>query len=146
MTLTVGADRAPQTTQPNKIPVIVGLAVTQPNKTEPLILLGWAGALSARPCGSGFLRSGGPLSCAARPRSAARPSPAPPFGAPSPLGRLGAVVGPCACGRGVGGFAAGIESIVMLTPPKRSSIPSKIFGHHKRFAVGGTPASCLLGA
>lgn len=57
VTLTVGGDRAPQGTQPNKIPVVVGLAVTQPNKTEPLILLGWAGALSARPCGSPFLRS-----------------------------------------------------------------------------------------
>lgn len=120
------------------------------------ILLGWAkGPVQQNSCfvvllgrrfgaarGSGFLRSGGPLSCAARPRSAARPRPAPPFGAPSPLGRLGAVVGPppsplppSPCGGGgCSGSAAGHESTVMMTAHRepgpyhetRSTLPTRI--------------------
>ena len=81
--------------EPTKTQVLLSAgvppALTQQNWVV-LLCSGCAGP--ARPWGWGSLRSGRGLSGAPGPRSAARPRPAPPCGAPSPLGRLGAVVGP----------------------------------------------------
>lgn len=80
--------------EPTKTQVLLSAGVPPALTQQNWVVLLCSGcAEPARPCGSGFLRSGRGLSCAPGPRSAARPRPAPPFGAPSPLGRLGAVVG-----------------------------------------------------